>query len=140
MRSVSSVSVSRPSPSRACVIKTGSLTLASSAQRDWRDRSVTYARTCAADIWGCEGAHGAYVYLVLHSTNVLANFLLAHSQTYGIVIGGANIRAEREKLSKGVNLLVATPGRLLDHLKNTPGFVFKNLRVGSGNTPILKLC
>lgn len=40
-----------------------------------------------------------------------------HSQTFGIVIGGANRRAEAEKLEKGVNLLVATPGRLLDHLE-----------------------
>lgn len=50
-----------------------------------------------------------------------------HSQTYGIVMGGANRRAEAEKLSKGVSLLIATPGRLLDHLLNTP-FVFKNLK------------
>lgn len=50
-----------------------------------------------------------------------------HSQTYGIVIGGANRRAEAEKLGKGVNLIIATPGRLLDHLQNTP-FVFKNLK------------
>ncbi len=27
----------------------------------------------------------------------------------------------------GVNILVATPGRLLDHLQNTKGFVFHNL-------------
>jgi superfamily II DNA/RNA helicase len=40
-----------------------------------------------------------------------------HSQTFGIVMGGANRRAEVEKLVKGVNLLVATPGRLLDHLE-----------------------
>lgn len=40
-----------------------------------------------------------------------------HSQTFGIVIGGANRRAEAEKLEKGVNLVVATPGRLLDHLE-----------------------
>lgn len=40
-----------------------------------------------------------------------------HSQTFGIVIGGANRRAEEEKLVKGVNLLVATPGRLWDHLR-----------------------
>lgn len=40
-----------------------------------------------------------------------------HSQTFGIVMGGANRRAEVEKLVKGVNLLVATPGRLLDHLQ-----------------------
>ena len=51
-----------------------------------------------------------------------------HSQTYGIVIGGANRRAEAEKLTKGVNLLIATPGRLLDHLQNTRGFVFKNVK------------
>lgn len=51
-----------------------------------------------------------------------------HSQTYGIVIGGANRRAEAEKLAKGVNLIIATPGRLLDHLQNTSGFVFKNIK------------
>lgn len=51
-----------------------------------------------------------------------------HSQTYGIVIGGANRRAEADKLGKGINLIVATPGRLLDHLQNTQGFVYKNLR------------
>jgi superfamily II DNA/RNA helicase len=32
-------------------------------------------------------------------------------------MGGANRRAEVDKLVKGVNLLVATPGRLLDHLE-----------------------
>jgi len=51
-----------------------------------------------------------------------------HSQTFGIVIGGANRRAEVEKLTKGVNLLIATPGRLLDHLQNTQGFVYKNIK------------
>ena len=55
-------------------------------------------------------------------------------------------KAEAEKLAKGVNVLVCTPGRLLDHLQNTQGasfllqrrrvachhiitgFVFKNLQ------------
>lgn len=37
----------------------------------------------------------------------------------GLVMGGANRRAEAERLVRGVNLLVATPGRLLDHLQNT---------------------
>jgi len=50
-----------------------------------------------------------------------------HSQTHGLVMGGANRRAEAERLAKGVNLLVATPGRLLDHLQNTPGFVTRSL-------------
>ncbi len=43
------------------------------------------------------------------------------------MIGGANRRTEAERLVKGVNLLVATPGRLLDHLQNTAGFVYRNL-------------
>ena len=42
-------------------------------------------------------------------------------------MGGANRRTEAERLVKGVNLLVSTPGRLLDHLQNTKGFVFRNL-------------
>ena len=50
-----------------------------------------------------------------------------HRQTYGLVIGGANRRTEAERLAKGVNVLISTPGRLLDHLQNTKGFVFRNL-------------
>eukprot|EP00850_Spirogloea_muscicola_P017921 SM000159S01752 [mRNA] locus=s159:68680:73754:+ [translate_table: standard] len=51
-----------------------------------------------------------------------------HKQTHGIIMGGANRRVEAEKLAKGVNLLVATPGRLLDHLQNTKGYVFQSLK------------
>ncbi|RQX72645.1 DEAD/DEAH box ATP-dependent RNA helicase [Toxoplasma gondii CAST] len=54
----------------------------------------------------------------------LAKFL---PQTLGLVIGGANRKHEVEKLQKGVNILVATPGRLLDHLQNTKGFQYSNL-------------
>ena len=66
--------------------------------------------------------------LALQIFGVARELMAHHSQTYGIVIGGANRRAEAEKLTKGVNLLIATPGRLLDHLQNTQGFVFKNLK------------
>ena len=68
------------------------------------------------------------------------------SQTLGIVMGGANRNMEAQKLQKGVSLLIATPGRLLDHLQvspmktvparmitrggiqNTKGFVYRNLK------------
>ncbi|OCK79149.1 DEAD-domain-containing protein [Lepidopterella palustris CBS 459.81] len=66
--------------------------------------------------------------LALQIFGVARELLAHHSQTYGIVIGGANRRAEAEKLAKGVNLLIATPGRLLDHLLNTPSFVYKHLK------------
>lgn len=57
------------------------------------------------------------------------DLLKHHSQTLGMVIGGAARRGEAEHLAKGVNIVVATPGRLLDHLQNTKGFIYKNLKV-----------
>ena len=39
-----------------------------------------------------------------------------------------NRQTEAGKLAKGVNILVATPGRLLDHLQNTKDFLYKNLQ------------
>ncbi|KAL8721924.1 MAG: hypothetical protein Q9225_001480 [Loekoesia sp. 1 TL-2023] len=66
--------------------------------------------------------------LALQIFGVARELMANHSQTYGIVMGGANRRAEAEKLTKGVNLVIATPGRLLDHLQNTHGFVYKNIK------------
>lgn len=67
--------------------------------------------------------------LALQIYGVASELCKYHSQTYGIVMGGANRKLEAEKLQKGVAILVATPGRLLDHLQNTPSFLFKNLQV-----------
>ncbi|KAG9185628.1 ATP-dependent RNA helicase HAS1 [Alternaria panax] len=66
--------------------------------------------------------------LALQIFGVARELMESHSQTFGICIGGANRNAEAEKIRKGLNLIIATPGRLLDHLHNTQGFVFKNLR------------
>ncbi|KAJ3311416.1 ATP-dependent RNA helicase [Boothiomyces sp. JEL0838] len=67
--------------------------------------------------------------LALQIFGVAKELLEHHSQTFGIIMGGANRKAEADKLNKGVNLLVATPGRLLDHLQNTKGFLTKNLKM-----------
>lgn len=65
--------------------------------------------------------------------------------THGCVMGGANRKTEAERLIKGCAILVATPGRLLDHLmvsyghfvesvshlshlQNTKGFLFDHLQ------------
>ncbi|KAL1591947.1 ATP-dependent RNA helicase [Paraconiothyrium brasiliense] len=66
--------------------------------------------------------------LALQIFGVARELMEHHSQTYGIFMGGANRSAEAAKLVKGVNLMIATPGRLLDHLRGTEGFVFKNLK------------
>ncbi|KZV77610.1 DEAD-domain-containing protein [Peniophora sp. CONT] len=66
--------------------------------------------------------------LALQIFGVAKELMAHHSQTFGIIMGGANRRAEAEKLQKGVNLVVATPGRLWDHLQDTKGFVYRNLK------------
>lgn len=67
--------------------------------------------------------------LALQIYGQLADFMEhGHKLTYGLVMGGANRRSEAEKLVRGVNIVVATPGRLLDHLQNTKGFLFSNLQ------------
>uniref|UniRef100_A0A7S0V161 ATP-dependent RNA helicase n=1 Tax=Polytomella parva TaxID=51329 RepID=A0A7S0V161_9CHLO len=65
--------------------------------------------------------------LALQIYGVAHDLMKHHTQTHGLVMGGANRRTEAEKLIKGINLLVTTPGRLLDHLQNTKGAVFRNL-------------
>ena len=55
--------------------------------------------------------------LSLQTFGVTRDLLKYHHHTFGLVMGGANRKAEVDRLQKGVNLLVATPGRLLDHLQ-----------------------
>ncbi|KAL9314352.1 hypothetical protein ACSQ67_019804 [Phaseolus vulgaris] len=65
--------------------------------------------------------------LAIQTHAVAQELLKYHSLTLGLVIGGSGRKGEAERIVKGVNLLVATPGRLLDHLQNTKGFIYKNL-------------
>lgn len=67
--------------------------------------------------------------LALQIYGVVREICKYHSQTHGIVMGGANRRTEAERLVKGVNILISTPGRLLDHLQNTKAFVYHNLQI-----------
>ena len=61
--------------------------------------------------------------LVLTPTRELASQVHESVETYSrflplkstVVFGGVNINPQKQKLKKGVDILVATPGRLLDH-------------------------
>lgn len=66
--------------------------------------------------------------LSMQTFGVLKELMAHHNHTYGLIMGGANRSVEAEKLAKGINIVVATPGRLLDHLQNTPDFLYKNLQ------------
>jgi ATP-dependent RNA helicase DDX31/DBP7 len=52
----------------------------------------------------------------------------ARAQVGGAVLGGESRGSEKARLRKGVTVLVATPGRLLDHLANTAAFRTAELR------------
>lgn len=47
-----------------------------------------------------------------------------HWIVIGSVIGGESKSREKARLRKGINVLVATPGRLLDHMRNTQSFLY----------------
>ena len=45
-----------------------------------------------------------------------------------VLYGGAGIGGQIKQLERKPQIVVATPGRLLDHLQNTKGFTFENLQ------------
>jgi ATP-dependent RNA helicase DDX18/HAS1 len=60
----------------------------------------------------------------------LAKDLLGHyDKTCALIMGGANRKMEAEKLKKGVSIIIATPGRLLDHMNNTKGFTYNTINM-----------
>ena len=67
--------------------------------------------------------------LALQIYQHLSDLMAGHKQSHGLVMGGANRSTEAAKLERGVNIVVATPGRLLDHLQNTRGVNYANLQM-----------
>ncbi|WJX95673.1 RNA helicase [Trifolium repens] len=66
--------------------------------------------------------------LAIQTHDVATELLKYHSQTLGLLIGGSSRKTEAQHLAKGINILVATPGRLLDHLQNTKRFIHNKLK------------
>jgi ATP-dependent RNA helicase DeaD len=56
--------------------------------------------------------------LVVQITQSLQEFCQARGVTITNIYGGVSIRAQRDALRRGAHIVVATPGRLLDHLQN----------------------
>lgn len=55
--------------------------------------------------------------LAMQTFGVLKELMTHHVHTYGLIMGGSNRSAEAQKLGNGINIIVATPGRLLDHMQ-----------------------
>ncbi|KZT08099.1 DEAD-domain-containing protein [Laetiporus sulphureus 93-53] len=83
--------------------------------------------------WGSQDGLGALIIsptreLAVQIFDVLRSIGGYHSFSAGLVIGGKNLKDERERLSR-MNILVATPGRLLQHMDQTIGFQCDNLQM-----------
>ena len=63
-----------------------------------------------------------------------------HEISAGLLIGGKDVKEEQSSVSS-MNILVATPGRLLQHMDETPGFDASALQilVGVGNGEMCRL-
>ncbi|KAJ2581149.1 ATP-dependent RNA helicase dbp4, partial [Coemansia sp. RSA 1836] len=66
--------------------------------------------------------------LAMQIFEVLCKIGRYHKFSAGLVIGGKKVDEEKEILSK-MNILVCTPGRLLQHMDETAGFDCDNLQV-----------
>ncbi|KAG6886098.1 hypothetical protein C0993_002617 [Termitomyces sp. T159_Od127] len=83
--------------------------------------------------WGPADGLGALIIsptreLALQIFEVLRSIGGYHSFSAGLVIGGKNLKEESERLAR-MNVLVATPGRLLQHMDQTVGFAADNLQI-----------
>lgn len=66
---------------------------------------------------------GAQVYQV---TKQLCQFT---NIDIGMAIGGLDVKAQEAVLRKNPDVVIATPGRLIDHIKNTPSFSLDSIEV-----------
>ncbi|KAI6145260.1 DEAD-domain-containing protein [Pisolithus tinctorius] len=83
--------------------------------------------------WGPQDGLGALIIsptreLAVQIFEVLRSIGCFHGFSAGLVIGGKSLKDERDRLSR-MNILVATPGRLLQHLDQTFGFECDHLQV-----------
>ena len=61
---------------------------------------------------------------------ILCNNILRFLNTSFLFFqGGLKIKEQEAILRKGPDVIIATPGRLIDHLHNTPSFDIQNIEI-----------
>lgn len=83
--------------------------------------------------WNREDGLGALIIsptreLALQIFKELRKVGRCHDFSAGLVIGGKDVKTEAERLGS-INILIGTPGRLLQHMDQTPNFSLNNLQV-----------
>lgn len=49
--------------------------------------------------------------------------------TFGLAVGGLNLRQQEQELKQRPDIVVATPGRLIDHIRNSPSFSVDDVEI-----------
>ncbi|GBN63625.1 ATP-dependent RNA helicase HAS1, partial [Araneus ventricosus] len=65
--------------------------------------------------------------LAMQTYEVVKKLMKYHSQTHALLVGKGDYEKEKDRLQRGANLVVATPGRLLHHLQKTEYFVIHHV-------------
>lgn len=47
----------------------------------------------------------------------------------GLAVGGLDVKAQEAVLRRNPDIVIATPGRLIDHIKNAPSFTLDSIEV-----------
>ncbi|XP_053328379.1 probable ATP-dependent RNA helicase DDX31 [Spea bombifrons] len=67
--------------------------------------------------------------LALQSFNTIQKLLKPFTWIVpGVLMGGEKKKSEKARLRKGINILISTPGRLLDHIRSTKNIHFTRVR------------
>ncbi|XP_027470748.2 probable ATP-dependent RNA helicase DDX31 isoform X2 [Zalophus californianus] len=69
------------------------------------------------------------IQLALQSFNTVQKLLKPFTWIVpGVLMGGERRKSEKARLRKGINILISTPGRLVDHIKSTKNIHFRRIR------------
>lgn len=52
-----------------------------------------------------------------------------HNLSFGLAVGGLNLRQQEQELKKRPDVVIATPGRLIDHIRNSPSFSVDDVEI-----------
>lgn len=52
-----------------------------------------------------------------------------HNFSIGLAVGGLNLRQQEQELKKRPDVVIATPGRLIDHIRNSPSFSVDDVEI-----------
>ena len=66
--------------------------------------------------------------LGIQAFEVLRSFTSLHEMSAALVIGGKDLQTEQDHI-KRMNIIIATPGRLLQHMDETSEFDWGNLQI-----------